>query len=94
MAAHLNLCIALQHWSRVPALNLPSDFARILDGYTCCGEPCQILLHVITLPSGDLQWLLLDVVPNAAHATLVRPGRENRFAAIEQSLLSSMLWLP
>jgi hypothetical protein len=71
MVAHLQLCVALQHWSCIPSLGIPSDFSRILDGYTCTGEPCQILIHSITTSSGDVEWMLLDVVPNAAHATVV-----------------------
>ena len=78
LTSHLQLCVALQHWARVPALNLPSDFSRVLDAYTCAGEPCQILVHIITLPTGDLEWVLLDVISNAAQATLVRTEGENR----------------
>jgi hypothetical protein len=87
MVSHLQLCVALQHWARVPALNLPSDYSRILDGYTCIGEPCQILIHLVTLPSGDLEWLLLDVVPNAAQATVVQRDTGNRLVIIESQLI-------
>lgn len=80
MSSHLRLCVALQHWACVPALGLPSDFARILDGFTCCGEPCQVLVHVVTLPSGDIAWLLLDVVPNATQATIARTQHQTRTA--------------
>ena len=65
MVSHLQLCTALEHWATVPALGIPSDFARIIDGYTCEGEPCQVIVHIITRPSGDLEWLLVDVAPNA-----------------------------
>ena len=76
MAKHLTLCNALQHWATLPALKIPSDYARILDGYTCLGEPCQILIHVVTLPSGTIDWILVDIVPNAAYPEVVKPGAQ------------------
>jgi hypothetical protein len=75
MLGHLRLCVALQHWAQVPALRMASDFSRVVDGFTCLGEPTQIVVHIITLPSGDLEWMLIDIVPNAAHATYVQEGR-------------------
>ena len=74
MVSHLQLCTALEHWAKVPALGIPSDFARIIDGYTCEGEPCQVVVHVVTRPSGDLDWILVDVAPNAGAAV----GGEDR----------------
>ena len=65
---HLQQCIALEHWARVPALNIPSDYARVIDGYTCEGEPCQVIVHIVTSPSGTLEWLLVDIAPNSAVA--------------------------
>lgn len=65
MVAHAQLCACLEHWAIIPALGIPSDFARVLDGYTCEGESCQILIHVVTRASGELDWFLVDVVPNA-----------------------------
>lgn len=65
MISHLQLCTALDHWAKVPALGIPSDFARIIDGYTCEGEPCQVVVHIITRSSGDLDWVLVDIAPNA-----------------------------
>ena len=65
MAQHLQQCIALEHWAVVPALGIPSDYARVVDGYTCEGEPCQVIVHILTTPSGDLEWLLVDVAPHA-----------------------------
>ena len=78
MVAHLQLCIALEHWARVPALGIPSDFARIVDGYTCEGEPCQVIVHVITRPNGDLDWLLADVAPNAGAVSVVQDRSYSR----------------
>ena len=68
MAIHFQLCIAAQHWAKVPALHMPSDFARVIDGYTVDSEPCLLVVHVITTETGELQWLLIDVVPNARSA--------------------------
>ena len=55
----------LEHWAIIPALGMPSDFARVLNGYTCEGESCQILIHIVTRANGELHWLLVDIVPNA-----------------------------
>lgn len=65
MVSQLRLCTALEHWARVPALAIPSDFARIVDGYTVDNEPCQILVHLVTSADGGLEWVLIDIVPNA-----------------------------
>jgi hypothetical protein len=70
MASHLVFCIAAQHWVKVPALGLPSDFARVLDGYTCEGEPFQLLVHIVTTEVGDLEWLLVDITPNTMYSSL------------------------
>ena len=51
---------------------MPSDFARVIDGYTVDGEPCQILVHIVTTSSGNLEWMLVDVVANAS-----APGMES-----------------
>ena len=56
MIMHLNFCSAVEHWQRVPALNIPSDFARVVDGYTCMGEPLLLLVHCLTNAKGDLVW--------------------------------------
>ena len=95
MVSHLQLCMALEHWAKVPALGIPSDFARIIDGYTSEGEPCQIVVHVITRPSGDLDWVLVDIAPIAGAVS----GGEDRSRAHEASqivqspaLFSTMLW--
>ena len=68
MTQHLQQCIALEHWARVPALNIPSDYARVIDGFTCEGEPCQVIVHIVTSPCGTLEWLLIDIAPNSALA--------------------------
>ena len=68
MTQHLQQRIALEHWARVPALNIPADYARVIDGYTCEGEPCQVIVHIVTSPSGTLEWLLIDIAPNSAVA--------------------------
>ena len=81
MVAHVQLCAALEHWARVPALAIPSDFARVLDGYTCEGEACQILLHIVTHTSGELDWLLIDVVPNASARDMGSEDRIHKFKA-------------
>jgi hypothetical protein len=39
------------------------------------GEPCQILIHVITTPEGTLEWLLVDVVPNATPSEKAEPDK-------------------
>ena len=78
LAAQLQFCIGMQHWARIPALGLPSDFARVLDGYTCLGESCQVLIHTITLQSGELAWLLLDVVANAAAVPMASASSGSR----------------
>jgi hypothetical protein len=70
MASHLSFCVAAQHWVKIPALGIPSDFARVLDGYTCEGETLQILVHVITTEHGDVEWLLVDIIPNVMYSSL------------------------
>ena len=81
MVAHIQLCACLEHWARVPALAIPSDFARILDGYTCEGESCQILIHIVTRASGEVDWLLIDVVPNASTRDMGSEERIHKFKA-------------
>ena len=70
MAQHLQQCIALEHWAKVPALQIPSDYARIIDGYTVEGEPCQVIVHIVTRTSGELDWLLIDIAPNSGDPVL------------------------
>ena len=66
VAQHLQQCIALEHWALAPALGIPSDYARVVDSYTCEGEPCQVVVRILTTPSATLEWLLVDVAPNSA----------------------------
>ena len=79
MVAHVKLCACLEHWARIPALGILSDFARILDGYTCEGEACQILIHIVTRVSGEVDWLLVDVVPNASATDMGSEDRIHKF---------------
>ena len=75
MGAHLQTCIALQHWQRLPALRIPSDFLRVIDGYTCLGEPLLVLVHVLTTRDGRVAYMTLDMSPNSANALqTARPG--------------------
>ena len=74
MTLHLDLCSTLQHWQIVPALRLPSDFARVIDGYTCMGEPLLIEVHCLTNARGEMTWQLVGLSPNAA--TAVKGNRQ------------------
>ena len=74
MTARLNLCSALEHWQCVPALRLPSDFARAVDGLTCMGEPLLIIVHCLTDITGDMVWQLVAASPNSSNA--LRAGRQ------------------
>ena len=74
MTLHLDLCSTLQHWQIVPALRLPSDFARVIDGYTCMGEPLLIEVHCLTNAQGEMTWQLVGLSPNAA--TAVKGNRQ------------------
>ena len=69
MSVHLAFCVVGQHWCKVPALSLPSDFGRTIDGYSVDSESCTIVVHVITTEHGMIQWMLIDVVPNAKFTT-------------------------
>ena len=84
MVQHLQQCIALEHWAQVPALGIPSDYARIIDGYTCEGEPCQVIVHIVTTPGGALDWLLVDVAPNAAAPDMHSDEWHQEFGARER----------
>ena len=75
MGAHLQTCLALQHWQTIPALRIPSDFLRVIDGYTCLGEPLLVLVHVLTTSEGNILPLLVDTSPNAASAVQTGRGR-------------------
>ena len=75
MGVHLQTCIALQHWQRLPALRIPSDFLRVIDGYTCLGEPLLVLVHVLTMRDGRISYMTFDLSPNSANALrTARPG--------------------
>ena len=83
-AMQLNQYLSVQHWQRIPALHIPSDYARVFDGYTCLGEPLLILVHVITTPAGEIAWMLVSCSPNATNALVAGrgarglPGAEGR----------------
>ena len=87
MAQHLQQCIALEHWAVIPALGIPSDYARVIDGYTCEGEPCQVIVHILTTPSGDLEWLLVDVAPHAVAEDVSSDGCHKILRACETRLV-------
>lgn len=74
MSVHLQLCLSLQHWQRLPALRIPSDYFRIIDGYTCLGEGLFVLVHVLTGPDGEIFYMIVDLSPNASN--VIRTGRE------------------
>ena len=51
----------------VPALGMPSDIARVVDGISVLsGESLWAVIHVVTSASGRLSWHLLDL-PNLAN---------------------------
>lgn len=79
MGVHLQTCLALTHWQLLPALQIPSDYQRVIDGYTCMGEPLLVLVHVLTLPDGTLTYMNVDMSPNAANA--LQAGRSAAVAA-------------
>ena len=81
MGAHLQTCQALAHWQLLPALRIPSDFQRIVDGYTCMGEPLLVLAHVLVKPDGSLGRMVVDLSPNAADALRTERGGQVNAAA-------------
>ena len=74
LGVHLQVCQALEHWQKVPALSIPSDFLRVIDGYTCLGEPCLGLIHRKTNAFGCLVNTIIDISPNAQNS--LRAPRE------------------
>ena len=91
-AAHMNQYLSVQHWQRIPALHLPSDFARVMDGYTCLGEPLLIILHIITTPLGDLDYILVSCSPNAAN--VLDAGRGARGLPGVMGRVAAHAWKP
>ena len=62
---HAVTCAAAQHWGRLPALRIPSDFSRAIDGYTCMGEGILVVIHFVVSSTGELYYVAASLSPNA-----------------------------